>query len=670
MAAAAGDKRRGKGKKKGSGEDPSRRRKPEDPGQRTLTARQAEYFARASDLSAKELTGAKVAEVAERLRFAIDPALWFHQRVCGRVVKTDPSTGQQHGVPFATVHVEDTDCSFLGLFPVEHPYFWWLFPFSCQRETITTVTTDECGNFCVDIPRWDIDRILRLRLERHCYPEIFKPRIPDLVERIPGIRLPGDGVIDPPPIDLVVGGRFGAPQPVEPARFGEHIEQPLDAPLPRIAPPLDDAVRERAQELLSRLGKRVNDTPKLPSAERAIGPFLRCRDVLVAEWELLVDVPDITFRVTQDVDGDGTEEVIYSEGYFDVRWNATAIGPVELEASPIAKAATVCGLEPVPCGDVPALLQIGRMPAVAPYLDTDGYATRVNRPRAGGHPSGVKLGAAQSPFTGELQISGCYEVVDGAQHFRVLDTYDSVEQAITGVSWTVGATVPPFWITMTPDADGWYAIADAQKQVDPHLVMSWPVAGRGSGPHQLRLELGDGSKNSLAFSDPLPVVVDDRAPDLSLLSVRWREAGTAGWPEDSELVGANCPVVRRPVGQDVELRVVWSASAPHFRNAALQGQGCGAGSGLVHAGGSGGPAVVLGTDTVARWHTSTTETGLTRTEVFTLPKAASEGAYGIAASAFSRAFEPAGATGPSLDWHFDRSDRKRRVALRFAVINA
>ena len=33
-----------------------------------------------------------------------------------------------------------------------------------------------------------------------------------------------------------------------------------------------------------------------------VGPFLRCRDVIVAEWQTFFDVPDITFRVTQDVD--------------------------------------------------------------------------------------------------------------------------------------------------------------------------------------------------------------------------------------------------------------------------------------------------------------------------------------------------------------------------------
>lgn len=640
---------------------------PEDPQNRRLTTRQATYFAEASGLDAKDLAGQPIGEVAERLRWTIDPQLWFYQRVCGRVVKTDPATGEKRGVPFATVHLEDTDCSFLGLFPVEHPYFWWLFPHNCHRETITTVTTDECGDFCVDIPRWDIDRILRLRIERRCFPEIFRPRIPDLIARIPDLRIPEIDPIDPSPVELVTGKTLADQVPDRPARFGDPVDQPLEAPVGSMAPPLDEAARERAAQALPEDAR--NQIP-LPSPRQAIGPFLRCRDVLVAEWEWIADVPDITFRVTQDVDGDGNDEVIYSESYFDVRWNDSDIGPVELEASPIAKATSACNLDPVPCSDVPALLQIGRMPAVAPYLDGSGYATRVNRPRAGGDPGAAKVGDAESPFTGELQISGCYDSEEDAEYFRILDEYEGVEQAITGVSWTVGATVPPFWITMTPDANGWYPIAEAQKQVDPHLLMSWPIAARGSGPHSLRLELANSSKDHVAFSDPLPVMVDDRAPDLSLASVRWRASSAISWADAEELVGQDCPVVERPVGSDVEVRVVWSASAEHFRNAGLGGHGCGVGSTLEHVGGSPpGSAVVVSPTEVARWHATTAETGLTRTDQFRIAASASQGAYAVTASAWTRAFEPAGAAGPSADWHIDRSDRGRHNRLRFAVID-
>ncbi|MDE0829339.1 MAG: hypothetical protein OSB03_09075 [Vicinamibacterales bacterium] len=63
-----------------------------------------------------------------------------------------------------------------------------------------------------------------------------------------------------------------------------------------------------------------------------LGPFLRCHLKWTAEWQLFADVPDLTFRVTQDVDGDGTEEEIYTEGLFDVRWEDTSTSNVVIEA--------------------------------------------------------------------------------------------------------------------------------------------------------------------------------------------------------------------------------------------------------------------------------------------------------------------------------------------------
>ncbi len=53
------------------------------------------------------------------------------------------------------------------------------------------------------------------------------------------------------------------------------------------------------------------------------------------EWEFIADVPDITFRVTQAVDLDGDEETIYSERFFDVRWNSGDIPPVSITVAVI-----------------------------------------------------------------------------------------------------------------------------------------------------------------------------------------------------------------------------------------------------------------------------------------------------------------------------------------------
>jgi hypothetical protein len=66
------------------------------------------------------------------------------------------------------------------------------------------VTTDECGEFCVWVPRWDIDWILRWRRERFCFP-FERPSIIDLLEDlpIPVERVPRRPWPEPdPPFDL------------------------------------------------------------------------------------------------------------------------------------------------------------------------------------------------------------------------------------------------------------------------------------------------------------------------------------------------------------------------------------------------------------------------------------------------------------------------------------
>ena len=142
------------------------------------------------------------------------------RKVCGEVVKTDPVTGIDYPVPFATVNVEDTDSSLLGFFPSSSPWSWY-FPFSSHREVIATTRTDACGKFCVWIPRWDIDWVLRFRRDRHCFPIIFeRPSLRDLIDEIdphliPHFPHPGP---DPDPTPFVDFGH---------ARILAKIEQTL-----------------------------------------------------------------------------------------------------------------------------------------------------------------------------------------------------------------------------------------------------------------------------------------------------------------------------------------------------------------------------------------------------------------------------------------------------------
>ena len=161
-----------------------RDRGPIDPAQQKLTDVSASRLAAISGIEAKQLAGATVVDIREKFGHLIEPHLLFFRKVCGKVVKTDPSTGVQYPVPYATVEVEDTDCSLLGFFPVEQPWGWF-FPFSCRREVIASVRTDACGNFCVWVPRWDIDWVLRWRAERVCFPIIFeRPNWRDIIERL------------------------------------------------------------------------------------------------------------------------------------------------------------------------------------------------------------------------------------------------------------------------------------------------------------------------------------------------------------------------------------------------------------------------------------------------------------------------------------------------------
>src|SRR5439155_1299861 len=98
---------------------PSARAKPrprsdfeDKPELRKVTERQAAYLEELSGVPAKTLVAKPIGELDELLRWRIDPHLLFFRKVCGRVVRVEPGTGVIQGVPNATVHVEDTDCSF------------------------------------------------------------------------------------------------------------------------------------------------------------------------------------------------------------------------------------------------------------------------------------------------------------------------------------------------------------------------------------------------------------------------------------------------------------------------------------------------------------------------------------------------------------------------------
>lgn len=127
------------------------------PDNEPLNPIQGKRLARLTGLPAAELTGHSVAELGEKLRWRFNPDLFLFEQVCGQVVKVDPVTGLKYPVPGATVNFIDTDCDWLWFFPSGWPW-GWIFPWGfCHQEILATTTTDACGNFCVWIPRFDID---------------------------------------------------------------------------------------------------------------------------------------------------------------------------------------------------------------------------------------------------------------------------------------------------------------------------------------------------------------------------------------------------------------------------------------------------------------------------------------------------------------------------------
>jgi hypothetical protein len=652
-----------------------------DPDRLPLTERRAKYLAETAGVELEAIAGKTLAEVHERLRWRIDPSLLFFRRICGQVVKRDPVSGALLPVPNATVHVEDTDCSFLGYFPTLSPYVW-LYPFGCRREEIAAVRTDACGRFCVYLPWWDIDRILRWRRLRICLWEFFRPRFRDILEpRIPEPRvipLPGPRPLPDPlrtrsipadaierlrdvagdgPVRRLEAASELALQGERMAALDELLDEPLfAAPTP---PPLPEGLptRKAGRELeAGALGLDPRIGIEKLDFRAFVGPFLRCWDVWLPVWQTVLDVPDITFRVTQDYDNDGVEEVIYSESFFDVRWNSGPIPDVTLEASGLAVATQNCGpVIDIPCGNVASIETAGYLDLEPGYHDdADGYGLRVNRPTAtGDYPPPPNDGSASvvlanAPYAGNLNLHGCVRI-GNATHYRLRFEYRAsaadpwgAPTTFLGIVWTAPRMGPGAPIPFVPDGDGWYEILAAGILVHPNWLLPFYTPARPDGLYRLELQLGHQTGSGINPMGPPSAKrifrVDNQAPAASFVEVRWRLATAIGpWNDLNSTVVLpaplnTCPAIHRPTGQDIHLRVVWTAAATHLRDATLVQSGCG-----------GGGLVMLdagGVEAYRHWHTGPLDNNISQTNHYLLPASRPPGCYTLGIHAWSRAFNP------------------------------
>lgn len=665
-----------------------------------LKKAQAQRLSALTGLKVEDLAGKAVADLESKYPWIIDP-IWFRfRRICGRVVRKDPSTGVEYPVPFATVHVEDTDCSFISYFPKAHPWGWY-FPFHCRREEIGTVKTDACGRFCVWIPRFDIDWILRWRKERICFPYIFvRPNILDILKYLVEAKvphLPPGPDPDPGPLLEQLG-----PDVLERLRdlvgdatanrlsllrantsFGRDAtgrDQLLSAPAfsQPMPPPLPAEFHTKTSAAAKSSTARGTLAATLQLNEAAlqdfhpsryIGPFWRCFDIYLPEWHVIYDVPDITFRVTQDVNNDGTEETVYSEGYFDVRWDDTTTSNVTLYASSIAQISTVCDPPVVPCGNTPEILYAGLMPLTNPPLPTDpyldnttGFATRPNRP----HPSGdfVELlprPLATAPFCHTLQLYGCTRIPNAAFYRVRRRTGVGSPTPFVGLTWPLNRAIggPPWQIWPTSDANGWYPVLNpADNWFPPDLLLEWNTGPFNDDLYELDVQVADAAKNAIATSAKVRLLVDNSTPVPQFTGLRWRFLG-GGW----QVLPLICPVIARGVNpQDIEVEVDYNVLANHLRSVQLNDFGCGGGNQMV---------LQSALSTVQHWHTGPGDNSVVQTARYSLSHLKAPGSYGFSIDACSRAFNPSGGDlGHQSDWNYDPVFIRAIPQINIAIVNA
>ncbi len=667
---------------------------------------QAERLSAISGIDARELAGRSVGELAERYRWVIDPELWWFKKICGRVVKADPVTGLEYPVPYATVDIYDVDCDFWGFFPEGWPWAW-LFPIRCDREKLTSVVTDACGEFCFWVPRFDIDWIVRWRAERVCFPEFFvKPSLAKLIGEL--LQKQPIGPVDPNPPDpaaleqrLGAHGDLAAMLPAGRAAsvlaasrsasgFGastEVLDQLLSGPaFPRaVAPPLPSVLHGDAE--ISLQGDRLQLPIDAIDPARYHGPFLRCVEQLVPEWYPIFEAPDVSIEVTQEIAG---STVVIYDGAFDVPWGVDPAPPITLHASPAAIASQAGCPGPVVDPNTVGFQYVGLLPVSAPYAagevfnGSTGFATRINSPVK--PPSGccnagdmtvVPTCPATSPFLGgELYL---YAAVDsGATYYRITD------------EWAVGSGIPTpapaafsppspiirTWIVPTPSGQvhiapadavqGWYPIQTSQVGWGgfTDMLMAW--GGAGDGVHWLTLEFADAAMNPITLASPpakLLLVVDNDAPTLATFTLEYQLTATPdpnGWLPFAPV----CPLIHR-AGAPVSLRFTVSVSESHLFTAG------------VGAGGCGGESPALTSFTSSNGSTSFRYTGPADTSwtfkgIYSLSANAPAGCYSFSLSADTRAFNPAGGqAGAPIDssWCIDAGGPYIAPSITVAIID-
>ncbi|MGP8321211.1 MAG: hypothetical protein ACT6FE_02660 [Methanosarcinaceae archaeon] len=620
--------------------------------------------------------------------------MWnLKHKVCGMVFKMDPETGEKCPVPGATVRIFDVDLNLFWWHP--HPGPWgWLYPYKPhRREEIGKTTTDKCGYFCLKIPYFDIDAVLRWRRRFRCMWEILKPPTildaldlgvkPDIryypeLKPLPEMKVkPRPGPIpDPAPVfnEKVLGksmeyAESGMEMPTigysniksnlamrelfTKPRF-EEIRQnlferkalfdPLDTPEMSIleqpafphsiaAPQLpDDKV---LMEMAG--GEEAEEAIKEIRMVKPLARLLHCWPEIVPEWKFFLDIPDIVIKVEQDIDADGDLETIYDEGFFDVNWNLSEpTTNVQIEAWPNA-ICVPCGIGYKPCTNA-GIVGINDMPLDPAYQDAVGYATRVNRPKNliihkpyPPYPPYVFRKPAETPFCKTLRIVGCPDYGHAA-YYKVFYTYEGGPVTHFTESWHVYDISAGTSHHVVPDTSGFYPVLTPPNNYFPyHTLVNWRSHRYPDGKYELKLALYDAAHNPIGSPlPPVKIVIDNSKPaPVDFLKLEYRE-GKGVWKEAL----LHCPVIKRTPGADVELRVKYNVAATHLRDIYIRFSGC---DGFI--------------EDENYWHQDVSDNNKELDWETTLPGTKHQGGYHFYLEGRSRAFNAVG--GLATNWYID-----------------
>lgn len=685
---------------------------------RPLTPRQAAHLSSLSGKPVATLSGLSIAQIQEKFKFELDPSILLFRRISGKVVKKDPASGEECPVPLATVYVEDTDCSLLAYSPPEERWLWF-YPLACKREKVASTITDQNGHFCVLIPRWEIDWILRWRKTKICFSDIFvRPSILDILRELVHTsefqRLTPCSAPDPDPLSLIDQGAEifeRLSQLVDPS-FAEkitHIQRAaeqgasiqtlrslLDLPAfdNTLPPPLSankkihetantadyDTLCGTEKNAQGVQGIDIKVLEPLP-LDSFMGPFQRSKQIDMPEWHTIADVPDITFRVTQDINGE--EKVIYDQGLFDVRWDSTDIPDVVLQVSEVAVSSNTCPGPDVSCQET-ATVPAGRVPSFnpdpVPHHDSlKGDKRRPNRPHHGALNAPALLASApdqllaMTPFAGTLQLYG-FNQHPGACYYRLRYQYQqSAVSTFSDHSWEVfrwvGSPAQLEIQTVTPDGDGWYEILpESENWLPGYLLLNWPTKDYQDGLYQVSLELGNESKHVTHSTNAIGLRVDNALPVASISTLAWRLKGSTNW----KALSFTCPVIRRPLGNTVEIAVGLHISAAHLRSVHLRADGCGAKSPVLISAIPNNWEVYADGTAMRHRHTGVGDNSFENSAnpaVFEI-SGASAGVYNFYLAAYSQAFNPAGGDGGfEVDWHYNPRENWRHSNISIAVID-